>query len=69
MKALAHRERRTPEVTMSRHSHRPATAKMPWSAAQLDHLIVEATVDAYGASELQARFRLVINDVVWFEET
>ena len=54
---------------MSPHSHRPATAKMPWSVAQLDHLIVEATVDAYGASELQARFRLVINDVVWFEET
>ena len=69
MKALAHRERRRPEVTMSRRGHRPANPAMLWSAAQRDQLIVRVTVDAYGASELQARFRLVINDMVWFEET
>jgi hypothetical protein len=42
---------------------------MPWSAAQLDQLIGETTVDAHGESEPQVSLRPAMNAVPWSEDT
>jgi len=47
---------------MTRRAHRAANVKLHLSATRLDQLIEEATVDAYGESELRAGFQAVIED-------
>ncbi len=53
---------RTPIGKKTRSTRRGPNAKRHLSAAQLDQLIEEATVDAYGESEVQAGFQAVIED-------